>query len=225
MNQCEDLAAIFGCADRALALVRRGLVYEAVYLSSNTLNEAKELLQVALVNCYKKVLELLAHASTRLKAGKGKQFLHALIHPGQGDELVSGLSECEDQLTKAAQTCGANMSKEHTMLLQSLDEPIRLIQDDVAKLLEHVEEYKMGDILKDISPIQFGEHHEGKREVRTPGTCEWLLKHPQFVAWENSSYSSILWLQGTGKYLCPACYLCYNSLCQRSSHNELTFSF
>lgn len=199
MSQCQDVAAIFGCADKALNLVRRGQVYEAVYLSGNPRNQATEGLQIALVDCYKKVLELLAHASTRLKQGQWKQFLQALLLPGQGEELVSTLSKCEDQLANAAQTCDSTTSKEHLKLLQNLDEPIRLVKDDVTRLLEHVEDNKMREVLRDISSIPFGEHHEGKRETRTPGTCEWLLKHPKFAEWEASSCSSILWLQGNGK--------------------------
>lgn len=203
---------MLGCADKTLILVRRGQVYEAVYLGGNPRNKATEGLQIALVDCYKTVLELLAHASTRLNQGQGKQLLQALIRPGQGEELVSALSKCEDQLAKAAQTCESITSKEHSTLLQNLNEPIRLVKDDVTTLLEHVEEDSMIKVLRYISSIPFGEHHDGKTEARTPGTCEWLLKHPKFVEWEASSCSSILWLQGNGKYFFPPLKLYGNAM-------------
>lgn len=213
MSQCQDLAAIFGCADKALVLVRRGQVYEAVYLRGGPRNQATDGLQNALVDCYKKVLELLAHASARLKQGQGEQFLRALIRPGHGEELVSAVSECEDQLSKAAQTCESITLKEYSTLLQSLNEPIRLVKDDVSTVLEYLKEDRMRKVLKDISSIPFGEHHDAKREARTPGTCEWLLKHPKFVQWEVSSCSSILWLQGNGKSFCSASQPYDNGLC------------
>ncbi|PHH90729.1 hypothetical protein CDD83_2834 [Cordyceps sp. RAO-2017] len=57
-------------------------------------------------------------------------------------------------------------------------------------------------VLNEISPVQFGVQHQSRREARTPETCEWLLQHEVFREWEESSSSSILWLQGsvgTGK--------------------------
>lgn len=114
---------------------------------------------------------------------------------------MSALSKCEDQLAKAAQTCGSITSNEHSTLLRNLEEPIRLVKDDVNTLLDHVEEHKRRRVLDDISSIPFGEHHDGKRGARTRGTCEWLLNHPKFVEWEASSCSSIMWLQGHGKCL------------------------
>lgn len=190
MSQCEDLAAIFGCAEKVLRLTRHGKVYEEVYLSDGSCNAATKNLQDALVDLYKALMELLAHAFTRLNEGQGKQFLRALISGGEGAKLVSALTEQEHKVSMAAQGCGAVASQEHQKLLQNLDEPLK-------KLLEMIQEDKLEQALDYISTIPVGEHQQEKREARTPTTCEWLLKHSKFFEWERSS-SSILWLQGKG---------------------------
>ncbi|KAJ4854237.1 ankyrin repeats (3 copies) domain-containing protein [Trichoderma breve] len=180
VSQCEDLAAIFGCAEKVLRLMRHGRVYEDVYLSGGSCNGATENLKDALVDLYKGLMELLTHAFVRLNEGQGKQFLRALVSGGEGAKLISALTEQE----------------QHQTLLKSLDEPLKNVENTVKKLLQKVEDGTVEQALEYISTIPIGEHQQEKREARTPRTCEWLLNHSRFIEWERSSYSSMLWLQG-----------------------------
>ncbi|KAK4060872.1 uncharacterized protein Triagg1_10564 [Trichoderma aggressivum f. europaeum] len=170
--------------------------YEDVYLSGGSCNGATENLKDALVDLYKGLMELLAHAFVRLNEGQGKQFLRALVSGEEGVKLVSALTEQERKVSMAAQGCGAVASQEHQKLLRNLDEPMKNIDDTVKKLLQKVEDRTVEQALEYISTIPIGEHQQEKREARTPGTCEWLLNHSKFIEWERSSYSSTLWLQG-----------------------------
>ncbi|KAL6884772.1 hypothetical protein GGI43DRAFT_305265 [Trichoderma evansii] len=224
VSQCEDLAAIFGCAEKVLRLIRHGKVYEEVYLSDGSCNTATQNLQDALVDLYKALMELLAHAFTRLNEGQGKQFLRALISSGEGAKLVSALTEQEHKVSMAAQVCGAVASQEYQKLLQNLDEPLRNIEDTVKKLLEKIEDGTLEQALDYISAIPIGEHQQEKREARTPTTCEWLLSHSRFLDWEGSS-SSILWLQGNvgaGKSFLTSKVIDYFSATrqQKAKHDE-----
>ncbi|QYT03017.1 ANK_REP_REGION domain-containing protein [Trichoderma simmonsii] len=196
VSQCEDLAAIFGCAEKVLRLMRHGRVYEDVYLSGGSCNGATENLKDALVDLYKGLMELLAHAFVRLNEGQGKQFLRALVSGGEGAKLISALTEQERKVSMAAQGCGAVASQEHQTLLKNLDEPLKNVENTVKKLLQKVEDGTVEQALEYISTIPIGEHQQEKREARTPWTCEWLLNHSRFIEWERSSYSSMLWLQG-----------------------------
>ncbi|OPB41134.1 hypothetical protein A0O28_0108310 [Trichoderma guizhouense] len=196
VSQCEDLAAIFGCAEKVLRLMRHGRVYEDVYLSGGSCNGATENLKDALVDLYKGLMELLAHAFVRLFEGQGKQFLRALVAGGEGAKLISALTEQERKVSMAAQGCGAVASQEHQTLLKNLDEPLKNVENTVKKLLQKVEDGTVEQALEYISTIPIGEHQQEKREARTPRTCEWLLNHSRFIEWERSSYSSMLWLQG-----------------------------
>lgn len=188
---------MFGCADKVLRLIKHGRVYEEVYLIGGSYTMATQNLQDALVELYKALMELLAHAFTRLNEGQGKQFLRALISGGEGAKLVMALVEHEGKVSMAAQGCGAVASQEHQKLLQALDEPLRNIEDTVKKLLKQIEHGTLQQALDYISTIPIGEHQMEKQEARTPATCEWLLNHSIFLEWEESS-SSILWLQGNG---------------------------
>ncbi|KAH6714543.1 ankyrin repeat-containing domain protein [Leptodontidium sp. MPI-SDFR-AT-0119] len=67
----------------------------------------------------------------------------------------------------------------------------------VSDLLERVEEKEQLEILKWISPIQYGKHHDTVKADRTLDTCEWLLQDERFRKWEDDSSSVILWLQGS----------------------------
>ncbi|KAL6695211.1 hypothetical protein J3F84DRAFT_400068 [Trichoderma pleuroticola] len=195
--QCEDLVAIFGCAEKVLRVMRQGAVYEIVYLQDAHSSDATEYLKDVLLNLYKALLQLLRHALERLNEGQGRQFLHALISPGKGAELVSTLSNHEHRLSMAIQACGAVQLQEHQNLLQSLSAPLRRVDENVKNLVEHLQEKSLDEALDYISAIPIGKHHFEKRDTRAPETCEWLLKHRKFLEWEESSCSSTLWLQGS----------------------------
>ncbi|KAL6690771.1 hypothetical protein J3F84DRAFT_398058 [Trichoderma pleuroticola] len=158
----NDLAAIFGCAEKVLRLMRHGRVYEDVYLSGGSCNAATENLQDALVDLYKGLMELLAHAFIRLNEGQGKQFLRALVSGGEGAKLVSALTEEELKVSMAAQGCGAVASQEHQTLLKNLDEPIKNVEDTVKKLLQKVEHGILEQALEYISAVPIGEHQQEK---------------------------------------------------------------
>jgi hypothetical protein len=203
VSQCEDLAAMFGCAEKVLRLIRHGKVYEEVYLSGGSSNMATQNLQDALVDLYAALMELLSHAFMRLNEGQGKQFLRALISGEEGEKLVSALADQEGKVSMAAQGCGAVVSREHQKLLQAIDEPLKKVEDTVKKLLKKIEGGTLEQALDYISAIPIGEHQLEKQEARTPATCEWLLSHSRFLEWERSS-SSILWLQGNGTECYPS---------------------
>ncbi|KAK4220807.1 hypothetical protein QBC38DRAFT_163141 [Podospora fimiseda] len=68
----------------------------------------------------------------------------------------------------------------------------RLLLDNI----ERVDSEERRKILEWVSPILYVNHHNTVNEARTPGTCEWLLKNEKFQKWEDTSSSTILWLQG-----------------------------
>lgn len=210
-TQCEDIEAIFGCADKVLSVVRVGKVYEAVYLNNTTCavsSAALEELRSALVASYAQALKLLAHADKKLQEGAAKQFLVALTGGGNdGKELVSSLVKAENELSKVAQACHSNyshaVSERQLKLLKDLEGPLKLIGRDMQLMFETMQANEVNTVLEYISSVKIGDIHLGQSEIRTSGTCQWLLDHTSFRAWEESGYSSILWLNGTRK--------CFNS--------------
>ena len=198
VHQCEDLVAILGTADKITRVVRQGQIYEKVFLQDSPTDEDNQAIRKDLVEFYKKALELLAHTHDLILKNQARQFLDALIEPGIGEGLVSGLFELEQKLANTAQALVAKQGHDAKVILQGLSEPLRRIDEDVVKLLMNIEEEKMQNMLDDISNVRVGNLHQAKRDKMTEGTCEWLLKEKSFVEWEESSCSSILWLQGPG---------------------------
>ncbi|KAL5086890.1 hypothetical protein Trisim1_008639 [Trichoderma cf. simile WF8] len=197
----EEFAAILGCSEKVLSIVRRGKVYEVIYLShANTLAPVQEVLERSLVDVYTKSLELLAHVGQRL-AGEYRYILLAIISPGAAEVLMASLIESENNLITAAQACevvrSADADEHLNTLLNSLSEPLTQINDKMGDLLEEAEEHELLNALESFSRIDFGDQHRIRAESRTPGTGEWLLQHRKFQEWEQVPASTILWLQGT----------------------------
>ncbi|KAM0429782.1 hypothetical protein ACHAPT_006388 [Fusarium lateritium] len=203
VSQCEDLVAILGCAEKVLRLVKRGKIYEVVYLhgTTNDSHMSTEGLRGALIDAYQKALELLAHAADQLTSSGGKRFLQALGSPGGGDGLVQDVFKAEQRLSLAVQACEVEHRQmdnaKNRELLQRLSEPLRYVDHGVRSLLESMEENNLLRALRFISNINVGKQHE-IRSKRTDGTCEWLFSDARrdFLEWENSNASSILWLNG-----------------------------
>ncbi|RYC65916.1 hypothetical protein CHU98_g284 [Xylaria longipes] len=202
VSECESLAAMLGCATQVLPLVRCGAVYEEVYLKdiSDEFLESAANLREALVNLYAKILQVLAHAKHALNESGAVRFLHVLLHPSKGEESIQNLDEAGKQLGSVVQACEAAQRKSHNAktqkLLQSLDKPLRRIDDGVKAILDKVSAYDRSKMLDTLSNIAFGDQHLRRTKSRMEGTGKWLLKHQKFHDWETSSSSSILWLTG-----------------------------
>ncbi|KAL6806209.1 hypothetical protein J3E68DRAFT_433930 [Trichoderma sp. SZMC 28012] len=198
----EELAAILGCSEKVLSIVRRGKVYEAIYLNTSTSTFAplREDLERSLVDVYTKSLELLAHVGQRLAKGY-RHILVAIVNPGAAEGPMDSLIKCENDLITAAQACevvrSADADEHLNIMLNSLSEPLTRINDRVCDLLEEVKETEIMEALEYFSRIDFGDQHRVRAELRTPGTGEWLLQHKKFQEWEQVPASTILWLQGT----------------------------
>ncbi|KAI0449027.1 hypothetical protein F5B21DRAFT_495696 [Xylaria acuta] len=202
VRECESLTAMLGCATQVLPLVRCGAVYERVYLEdiSDEFHESAINLREALVDLYAKILQLLAHAKHDLKESGARRFLHAIVHPGEGEESIQDLDKAEKQLSFVVQACEAVQTKgnktEARKLLQSLDKPLRHIDEGVKAILDTVSAHDRSKMLDTFSSVAFGDQHLRRTKSRTEGTGQWLLRHQKFHDWETSSSSSILWLTG-----------------------------
>lgn len=58
------------------------------------------------------------------------------------------------------------------------------------------------ELLQWMSDIKYMDHHDDLSNKRLlPGSGQWLLESQNFIEWQQSSTSSILWLHGIRK--CP----------------------
>ena len=56
------------------------------------------------------------------------------------------------------------------------------------------------DILRWFSTVPYQSHHDLACEGRVAQTGEWLFKRKEFVGWQDSKTSAILWLHGIRKF-------------------------
>ncbi|KAM7184269.1 hypothetical protein V8F33_013083 [Rhypophila sp. PSN 637] len=61
--------------------------------------------------------------------------------------------------------------------------------------------YQHGGLMKVLYSSKY-ERGKNRNQIRTPGTCKWVLNHEKFVRWRDSSSASALWVSanaGSGK--------------------------
>ncbi|XMA14664.1 hypothetical protein WAI453_007455 [Rhynchosporium graminicola] len=74
-----------------------------------------------------------------------------------------------------------------------------IIQRKLETFLLKMDRKEWLKLLKWISNIPYGDHHRTVTGEQTGGTCEWLLRHKDYVNWREADSSSALWIPGTGK--------------------------
>ncbi|KAL7946381.1 hypothetical protein V8C42DRAFT_352616 [Trichoderma barbatum] len=196
-----ETIAILATAERVLNIIRREKIYEVVFTADDSIaSELWQNLTTALVVLYDKSLDLLAYAARYLK-NKYRQILEWITNPGHAKSLMAELIQCETDVARAAECCelarSADADQRHTELLSSVHCLVDRIDDEIRRLFDEMESQKMLEALDYFSNVKFGEQHQKKAEMRTPGTGTWLLAHSKFKEWEHVDRSSILWLQGT----------------------------
>ncbi|KAL3595587.1 hypothetical protein FPOAC2_09932 [Fusarium poae] len=203
VDQCENLIAILGCAEKALRLVRVGAICDRAFLQIGLTegSQSFELMRAALVRMYKTILLFLIHAKEQLNETSAiSQFCKALWNPGEADGLIKDLHTAEQELNTCMQACNQELSvannREVQKRLQSLDERICYIDRGVSKILSDMEDQQMRNALNYISDVHVGNQHIERRKNRTEGTGKWLLNDEVFREWENTSSSALLWLRG-----------------------------
>ncbi|KAH0427787.1 hypothetical protein CcaCcLH18_09493 [Colletotrichum camelliae] len=191
MSQCKDLVAIMGCTNMILCLVRRGRVYEEVYLNEPPMPTEQEDLRRHLVKVYTTCLDFLAFVNEEMQQGNLGRFLDALLDPGHGEQRLSEVKALEQQLDFAARACEAKAGSEHRKLLQSLEGPLKRVDNNVTAVLKKLQSDERRRVMEYISIVPVGSYHNEKRESRTKDTCEWLVAHPKFLEWEDFACSSV----------------------------------
>ncbi|KAJ0323194.1 hypothetical protein COL5a_008414 [Colletotrichum fioriniae] len=142
VSEREDLVAIMGCTDIVLCLVRRGRVYEEVYIGDSMPPRPlyEENLATKLVEVYTKCLEFLAFVHEEIKHGVSRRFFSTLVDPGYGRNRLSTVKALEQELELATSPFKINADDKHRRLLESLEEPIKRTDKNVMDILKVLDE-------------------------------------------------------------------------------------
>lgn len=213
------MGALLLTVEKITYVANRCATIESLYPAGTTSQPVLDTLHDALIKLYAVILQLTALACRLLGHGAANRTGHAIF---KSDKIAKYLEECRDletQVEREAQNCERVRSKgvdESTQtevktmrrLLDDLNKPICRRDENVSSLMVRLGREELHQNLDWISGVLYGEHHDTVKDLRTFGTCQWLLQAREYLEWQKSSSSMILWLHGTRKYLSPLLGIC-----------------
>ncbi|MCJ1390751.1 hypothetical protein MMC18_003612 [Xylographa bjoerkii] len=88
---------------------------------------------------------------------------------------------------------------ERLQLRKDANEQYLAIRKILGSYDDYLQETLRKEILAWISDMDYGGQHKGILERLMPGTSEWLFQKGQYIRWQQSASSALLWLRGDGK--------------------------
>jgi hypothetical protein len=221
----EQMEALIVGLETITYLMNRCMIYETLHLDERQQEtKAMENLRTAIVALYTAILRFFAAAIKIQNDHSGVRTLRALLNP---DKISNLLGECQKwagDVHVEAELCEQSASHAARGEMRERDEKLKSLLQDMHRILENrvlvlwerseVEEYVK--IVQWISSIPFEDVHNDARAGRTGGTGNWLLEHPQFQEWRNTSDASVLWICGSRKWSPGACF-------EANTHREISW--
>ncbi|KAI0512690.1 hypothetical protein F5B22DRAFT_648539 [Xylaria bambusicola] len=199
----ERMAASLAVLEKATRIIHRCQVFEEVYNRTNVDHVVVKDLESSLVQLYGRVLHGLIKAHQFLSRSTPLKVISVVFQPAAGSDLLASLESGEAQVDQAVIACESHRKAKNDARFESqlngllkLNVPVLRIDKNIEKVLQQLESEKLTRILTWISPIKFQLHHNIVSELRTKGTCDWLLQCSKFGQWSSATSSMTLWLQG-----------------------------
>ncbi|KAF6803043.1 hypothetical protein CSOJ01_11165 [Colletotrichum sojae] len=203
VSEKEQMHHLLAVVEIVTRITSRCRVYELVYPPESLVPDCATSLQKALVNLYGAVFRAIADSYKLFARNTAMRTLHAMVNPQKTQEMMKEIDDREVALQKVTATCEAmrianidSTSTELVQLLERFEAPLARVNSRVAEHMERLDEGERRNLLEWISPVLYGSHHEQVRDLRTPDTCDWLLRNARFKDWYSSSTSACLLLYG-----------------------------
>ncbi|KAJ9292711.1 hypothetical protein DTO271G3_8525 [Paecilomyces variotii] len=199
--------------DKILYLIDRCKVYELLYPHHPLIEDIYQNFESALVGLYVLILDFLAVAVQTFENNAIKRTLTALWsldsinkYDTRFQELMTRVEieahNCDRLYSRHERLVSQQQTKDLKRILSDLEQlnstqgQIEIVRDRVSGIWEYLDGEKRHKMLLWISEIPFEDHHRIAKEGRTENTGAWLLRHDQYVEWQSSQQSTILWLHG-----------------------------
>ena len=217
LNDAQTFGAIAEVVETASRFISRYAIFEAVYLqaSSHTPSEAQKRLAEALVSLYSAILTWLVKTGRYYEQSPVERLARSIVKPVDTVQKFLDLIKSEELVVdKFAEIVRAEMTSALTKhvtslqddttkriddlekLMKSFDEPLVRTVGTLQDLQDHLKAEERRALLAWLSRIPYREHHDMAYREVLPDTCLWLLNKAEFLAWQSSSSSSVLWLHG-----------------------------
>ncbi|KAF7532740.1 hypothetical protein G7054_g7688 [Neopestalotiopsis clavispora] len=144
VTQCAEMVAVLGCIEKVLPLVKRGAIYEHVFLRERSNDSCKSSINLreALVEAYKQALKLLVQAVRKVEENNITRFWSALQNHEEVVGLIKDFRDAEDRVIKDAHACHVEQGKvNHDEILERfgcLDRPLQEFAHKISRAVyEH----------------------------------------------------------------------------------------
>lgn len=157
--------------------------------------------------------------SSDLSSNTAVQFCRAVFDSDRSFDLLQELQEQQQGLTKVAEICEMTANASADVRLQKYLQEAQVSLNEIAYNVEHVFEWvsdqERREILQWVSNVQYGRHYDDIERRRSPDTGDWLLRHGNFIEWLDSPGSSVIWLQGSRKFVIFCTHYCDTDIISR----------
>ena len=218
-NDKDSRDSLFDGLESTSNIVRRYAAIEKVYVGSSQ-GHAQDALQDSILSVYGWILDFEARALCQCHHNVAFQTFKNMFGGNSWKDVVQKISNADTTCTKLLHTLDAETqsshSKELSNILSAQTDQIEKSFQESNKLTESIleevraarneqryrqEQEDKRNFLSVLRTTDF-EFSKNKNPERSPGTCEWLLQHPEYQKWLKQASTPCLWLTadpGCGK--------------------------
>ncbi|KAK6865444.1 hypothetical protein PG995_001972 [Apiospora arundinis] len=225
VNDVEIFAYSLTALEKITNMIGRSQVFEQLYLSRQSVPIQDSLfrqLSASVTKLYAAILQYLARVLRYYRTGTVIRFLKSaaksktdlesdfrrleeaqvetlrlaqLAEAHKSEALAFSIAELSEKQSQIDQDNTSRLNKLRD-ILQGLDRPISRISAQLGKIQDELDQESRYKILRAISTISYATHHKVAFQGRLRGSGKWFLDKSVYVAWRESSCSSVLWLHG-----------------------------
>jgi ankyrin repeat protein len=218
-NDKDSRDSLFDGIESTSNIVRRYAAIEKVYVGSSQ-GQAQDALQDSILSVYGRILEFEARALCQCHHNVAFQTFKNMFGGNTWKDVVKKISDADTTCTKLLPTLDAESQSSHSKQLSDIlsaqtDQIEKSFQESnklTESILEEVraarneqryrqEQEDKRNFLSVLRTTDF-DFSKNKNPERSPGTCEWLLQHPEYQKWLKQASTPCLWLTadpGCGK--------------------------
>ncbi|KAM0412857.1 hypothetical protein ACHAPD_007905 [Fusarium lateritium] len=186
----EQMGLVIIGLEQVICIITRCSIYQQLYLENVEQITEKQALAV------RQLSEAMAHLVVRT--------LKSFCHPSEIAEKLKEVGNLETRVTTEANVCQGTIAQSAFQRIdensqdtrQSLRDIASLFDGEMLQLWKHLNEDERCKILQWVSDIPYESDHYIARKGRVDGTGEWLIDHEIYTKWHQSSWSTLLWLNG-----------------------------
>jgi hypothetical protein len=218
-NDKDSRDALFDGLESTSNVVRRYAAIEKVYVGSSK-GQAQDALQDSILSVYGRILEFEARALCQCHHNIAFQTFKNMFGGNSWKDVVQKINDADTTCTKLLPTLDEESQSSHSTQLsdilsaqtdkieKSFQESNKLTESilEEVRATRHEQRYRQEqedkrNFLSVLRTTDF-EFSKNKNPEKSPGTCEWLLQHPEYQKWLKQASTPCLWLTadpGCGK--------------------------